>query len=109
MIIEGTLRYQKNTYQQRVSSLDNLTAALKNHLERLNGYKAELPSIWQDEQATRMINVIETMINQITMTMNNVERSSLTMKEIVADMDTKTQAADDIMDDVSGFLKLLGR
>lgn len=109
MIIEGTLRYQKNVYQQRVSSLDNLTAALKNHLDRLNGYKAELPSIWQDEESARMISIIETMINQITKTMNNVERSSIAMKDIVSNMDTKTQAADDIMDDASKFLGLLGR
>ena len=107
MIIDGMLKYHMGTYERRITTLETYTGILRGHLDTLNGYKAELGSVWSDTESKKMENLIEVMINQIYATLNNIENSYMTLQDIVGQMDQQTGAVTEMIDDGLGFVKAL--
>ena len=52
------LRYDSSFYQSKIDAFENLNSRLKEHLDRLEELKRQIPDFWEDESTAKYIEAI---------------------------------------------------
>lgn len=101
---EAILNYSKTVYQQKINTLESLASRLSAHLDRLEAYKNELNSFWDDAQAEDYLRKITDQIIKVRNALNNVQNVKEIHQTTVEEVDKGIVAIDGILSDIGSAI-----
>ena len=102
--MSAILKYSKNVYQQKINTMESLASRLSAHLDRLETYKDELSSFWDDAQAAEYLKKITDQIIKVRNALNNLQNVKQIYQTTVDEMDKNNSVIDDIISDVGSAI-----
>ena len=102
--MSAILKYSKNVYQQKINTMESLASRLSAHLDRLETYKDELSSFWDDAQAAEYLKKITDQIIKVRNALNNVQNVKQIYQTTVDEMDKSNSVIDEIISDVGSAI-----
>ncbi len=88
------LRYDSSFYQSKIDAFENLNSRLKEHLDRLEELKRQIPDFWEDESTAKYIEAIAKNIGKVRKASEDVSGLKAQYQKII-DSQTRTGNAID--------------
>lgn len=108
-ISDWILNYNKKQYEERISELEECVDQLDTHKSALEGYRGQLRSVWNDDDASgEYEKVLDKEIRAVTNAQKQVRLQIQSLKDIVSEMqDTTTQIVEKISGGINSVLDAL--
>lgn len=101
------VKYSKSQYQEKIDRLDRCVQKLASHASNLKGYKEELKTIWDDEQAQKYHKILDKEIKSVENAQEQVNKQIQMWKNAIKEMEDTVTEQQDKMNIVKSALDAL--
>ena len=105
--IDGMLKYEKRQYQRKIEEFESYNNELKQHLERLESLKAQIPNFWTDAKGEKASRTIDATIQKVKGASNRIESLRVIYEETVEEFQKKDDKLVTVLDEAEDLIKNL--
>lgn len=98
--------YTKNEYEQKITELEGLIAALEDHLVEMRALKEQIPQFWDDENAREVSWDSVAKIGETERNMETGKTYLRTLRTVVSELDGSKGLMADTIEDLKALTSL---
>lgn len=103
-IANGTLKYEKKLYQEKITEMEGYRTQLNSHFDKLQSLKARISTFCNDSNGETMTQTIEKASEQVKASSERVDKVITACKNSIEVLDNSKLNASGILEDALGLL-----
>lgn len=103
--VDAMLKYTRHEYEEKISELEGYNTRLNQHLERLEGFKTQIPGFWDDAKAAKTIEALNASIARVKHASERTSNLRKSYQKVVEEMAQQDQQVDSALDKAIDLLK----